>query len=304
VREVLGLLLAGPSQQVPVPAPALPALRRFLRDRALDARPPAGHDVVVADGVVPGPDGDIPVRVFRADGPPGPLTVFLHGGGWTLCDLETHHEMALELARGSDGVVVSVDYRLAPEHPYPAALHDACAVVAWAAASAGELGAAGDRLVVAGDSAGGNLAAAAALWARDDSAAPRIDAQVLLYPVLDDDLDAPSYRSHGDGRFGLSTTHMTYYWDNYAPSVAQRSDPRCVPARAPSLRGLPATTIVIGALDPLRSEAEAYATRLAADGTPVELEVVELGFHGFASFASVFLDARRALDAAARAIRG
>jgi acetyl esterase len=245
------------------------------------------------------------VRVFEPPEPSAEAPVlFLHGGGWTICDVETHHELAAQLAADTGRLVASVEYRLAPEHPFPAPLDDCRDAARWLAArtdGSGDIG-----VVVAGDSSGGNLAAGLALAAVSDKTLPRIVLQVLLYPVLDDDFTTASYRTLADGRFGLSEVQMRWYWDAYAPTEDAQRDPLAAPgkAKAADLRGVAPAFIGVGDLDPLLDEARSYAARLAEAGVPVELHVYRGGFHGFHSFRGVLDLAAEAAADVARAIGG
>jgi acetyl esterase len=224
----------------------------------------------------------------------GPPVLFLHGGGWAICGVETHHELAAQLAGDTGRLVASVEYRLAPEHPFPAPLDDCRDAARWLAAHTGDAG-----VVVAGDSSGGNLAAGLALAALRDATLPRIVLQVLLYPVLDDDFTTGSYGTRGDGRFGLSAAQMQWYWDSYAPTEHARRDPLAAPGKAADLRGVAPAFIGVGDLDPLLDEARSYAERMAEAGVPVELHVYRGGFHGFHSFREVLdLAAEAAADVA------
>ncbi|WP_433046001.1 alpha/beta hydrolase [Dactylosporangium sp. CS-033363] len=226
----------------------------------------------------------VPVRLYRPAGPtPMPAVVFAHGGGWVLCDLDSHDPMCRILANRTGAAVVSVGYRRAPEDRFPAALDDVSAVLHWVAASAGQLGVDPARLAVAGDSAGGNLAAAAALRARAGGG-PALAAQLLLYPVLDAAMDTGSYRDC-DG-CGVDSASMAWYWDQYAPDPAARADPLAAPARAERLDGLPPAVIAVAEYDPLRDEALAYAARLRASGVPTFVRTYPDSFHGFMSLPS------------------
>ncbi|GIF52034.1 acetyl esterase [Asanoa ferruginea] len=222
--------------------------------------------------------GDVPVRIYRpATGTVLSGTVFAHGGGWVLCDLDSHDPLCRSIANRARTVVVSVDYRRAPEARFPAAIDDVYAVLCWVAEHAADLGIDPARLAVAGDSAGGNLAAAAAIRARD-TGGPALAAQLLLYPVLDGRMDTDSYRRFGHG-FGLEATSMAWYWDQYVPDQADRSDPLAAPARADRLDGLPPAIIAAAECDPLCDEATAYAERLGN----AWVRTYPSGFHGFLS---------------------
>ncbi|HEV7709264.1 MAG TPA: alpha/beta hydrolase [Asanoa sp.] len=222
--------------------------------------------------------GDVPVRIYRpATGAVLPGTVFAHGGGWVICDLDSHDPLCRAIANRARTVVVAVDYRRAPESRFPAALDDVYAVLCWVAEHATDLGIDPARLAVAGDSAGGNLAAAAALRARD-AGGPALAAQLLLYPVLDAGMDTDSYHRFGHG-FGLEATSMAWYWDQYVPDKADRSDPLAAPARADRLDGLPPAIIATAECDPLCDEGTAYAARLS----DAWVRTYPSAFHGFLS---------------------
>ncbi|HEX6548699.1 MAG TPA: alpha/beta hydrolase [Candidatus Dormibacteraeota bacterium] len=235
----------------------------------------------IEDGRVPGPAGNISVRLYSPQphgSEPLPVTVYFHGGGWVVGNLDTHDALARHLAQASGTIVFAADYRLAPEHPFPAALEDAWTVTRWVHEHAAEIGADPDRIAVAGDSAGGNLAAVVALRARDEGLPLRL--QVLIYPVTDCDLDTESYHVNAEG-YGLTRAAMEWYWNHYCPEPQLRLNPEASPLRAANLAGVAPALVVLCELDPLRDEGEAYARRLQAAEVPVELARYPGMIHGF-----------------------
>lgn len=237
------------------------------------------------DLTIDGPGGPLPLRVFRPhhDEDSLPVIVFAHGGGFVFCDLDSHDEFCRSMAAGVGAVVVSVDYRLAPEHAAPAAHDDMFAALRWAADNVGDFGGDPSRIALAGDSAGGNLAATVAIAARD-TGGPAVAAQILIYPVIDDDFDTESYRRFGTGHYN-TTSAMRWYWQNYAPLGTD--DPRLVPTRAASLADLPPAVVITAELDPPCSAGDAYAQRLAGDGVEVRHRRYNGLFHGFLSIPSL-----------------
>jgi acetyl esterase len=272
--------------------------RRLVKEAAAKVIPEAPEPVgSVVDRELPGPLGPIPVRVYRplAAGPePLPIVAFFHGGGWVVCDLDSHDGICRALANASGCLVVSVDYRLAPEHRFPAPAEDAYAALCWLGAHAALVGGDPARLAVAGDSAGGNLAAVAALMARDRGG-PALGLQVLVYPVTDFRFDTPSHLGTGDGYF-LKSDEVRYYWMEYLACEADGASPYASPLRAESLRALPPALVITAEYDPLRDEGEAYARRLAAEGVPATLTRYDGMFHSFVTF-------HTALPAAGHALR-
>jgi acetyl esterase len=256
----------------------------------------------VEDRTVPGPAGDVPVRVYWPEGEgPLPVIVYFHGGGWVMCGLDTHDASCRSLTNGVGAVVVSVDYRLAPEHRFPAAVDDCYAVTAWVAEHAAELGADPDRLAVAGDSAGGNLGAVVALVARDRGGPP-LRFQLLVYPVIDGTMASASYRDNAEGYF-LTADGMAWYWDQYVPAPADRSAPHASPIAAADLSGLPPALVVTAEYDPLRDEGEAYGRRLQEAGVPCDVRRYDGMFHGFFAVRDVLPAAKEANDVAHAALR-
>ncbi|MFZ3496914.1 alpha/beta hydrolase [Streptomyces sp. 5.8] len=249
------------------PGPGDPAA---LRAAASGSRGGGVEVASVRDAVADG----VPVRVY--DPAPGardrPLAVFFHGGGWVMCGLDTHDALCRALAAASGAVVVSADYRLAPEHPWPAAPDDALTVLLWARARAAELGCDPARLVVAGDSSGGNLAAVTALRAPE-----LVAGQLLFYPPLDASMEHPSVAEFAEGYFHTAA-HMAWYWEQYGGDPAH---PHVSPLRAPDLSGLPRTLLVLADCDVLRDEGLAYGRRLGEAGVDCGIHLVPGVFHGF-----------------------
>jgi acetyl esterase len=252
----------------------------------------------VRDLVIPGQAGGIPARVYSpAAGAPG-VVVYYHGGGWVLGSVEEWDSSVRALAVASGCDVLSVDYRLAPEHVFPAAVDDAYDALAWAAGTLAD----GRPLVVAGDSAGGNLAAVCALRARD-TGGPSLTLQLLVYPVTDHDLDRKSYHQYDGTELILNRRDMAWFWEHYAPDPAARANPYASPLRATDLSGLPPAYIVTAEHDPLRDEVFAYADRLRAAGVPVEHRHYAEEIHAFFTFVNLLDDADKAVAEAGAAIR-
>ena len=237
---------------------------------------------IAKDGNGPGngPGSDLKLRIYTPKGQgPFPLIVFFHGSGFVICSLETHDTMCRHLCAGAGAVVVSVDYRLAPEHKFPAGADDCLAATRWAGAHARELNADPARIALAGDSAGGNLAAVIALRVRDQGG-PALCAQLLIYPVTDAATDTPSYQQNAEG-YGLTRNGMIWFWNHYLDSQADAANPYASPLRAPDLSGLPPAFVLTAEYDPLRDEGEQYASRLIAGGVPTKLTRYDGMNHGF-----------------------
>jgi acetyl esterase len=231
------------------------------------------------------PARTIPARLYvpatAADGKNLPVIVFLHGGGFVAGDLDTHDVLARALANGARALLIAVDYRLAPEHPFPAALEDAYAALQWAGSHASDIGGDARRIAIAGDSAGGNLATAAALLARDRRG-PALAAQVSMYANLGNGFDTPSWRELGEKSYPTRKV-MSDVMAAYVPAGVQGTDPLVAPLRA-GLRGLPATLVQVGEADPLRDENRAYADKLRAAGVDARIVVYRDARHGFIQY--------------------
>jgi len=233
------------------------------------------------DRTIPGPAGEIPVRIYTPAGDgPKPVIVYFHGGGWVIGDLEVCDNPVRRIAARTGAVVVSVDYRLAPEHVYPAAFDDSYAATAWVAEHAAELGGDPERIATCGDSAGANLAAGVAIAARDRGG-PRLAAQLLIYPVTDFSFGTESYRDNGEG-YLLTKGSMQWFWAHYLGAQDLGQDPYACPARAEDLSGLPPAFVATAEFDPLRDEGEAYVAQLRAAGNEVTAKRYDGMLHGFA----------------------
>jgi acetyl esterase len=256
----------------------------------------------VTDRTVPGPAGAIPVRIYTpASNGTGAGLAYFHGGGFVIGDLGTHDGTCRALANASGCTIVSIDYRLAPENKYPAAAEDCYAGLRWLAEHGSEIGVDTQRLAVAGDSAGGNLAAVVALLARERRG-PALRMQLLIYPVTDHRFDTASYRDNGEGYF-LTTKQMKWFWDHYLERAEQGDEPIASPMRAKDLAGLPPALVLTAEYDPLRDEGEAYAARLREAGVPTELRRYDGQIHGFFSMFEALDDGRAAVDHAGAALR-
>ena len=281
---------------------ATPEQRRAAMSRvAVDgARIQPVH--AVEDLAVPGPAGEMAVRVFRPSAGTRPMLVWLHGGGWVTGSLESHDLLCRQLSVGVDAIVVSVDYRLAPETKFPGAVDDSLAAWSWITAHAADLGAQPGAIALGGDSAGGNLAAVVALLARDHGlTAPRH--QLLVYPVTDYEFESPSMVDNATGYF-LEAEGMRWFFDHYARTEVDFDNWRMSPLRAPDVSGVAPATVVTAEYDPLRDQGEAYGRRLRDAGVPVEIMRAEGLFHGFFGMHKFLPSAKEPWDAAVSALRG
>ena len=250
---------------------------------------------------IPGAAGTIPARLYVPTGTkPLGIVVYFHGGGFVIGSLDGWDPVMRSLANASGCAIVSVDYRLAPEHKFPAAVDDAYAALEWVSRHAASLGADATRLAVGGDSAGGNLAAVVSILARDRKG-PSIALQLLVYPVTDRDFDRPSYRTYGEGHF-LSSDMMKWFFANYATPETE-SDWRMQPLRAESLADLPPAHVMVAECDPLHDEGHAYAERLRAHGVHVTFVEYPGMIHGFFTFPAVIDGGRKAIADAGAVLR-
>jgi acetyl esterase len=262
--------------------------------------PPIAHAL---DWRIPGPAGEIPVRIYTPRGAaPFPVLVYFHGGGWVIGSIDTHDGICRELANAASCIVVSVEYRLAPEHKFPAAAEDCHAATLWGTAHATELGGDPRRVAIGGDSAGGNLAAVVAQMARDRGGPPLVF-QLLIYPATDAAFDTPSYRDNADG-YLLTTADMRWFWNHYLRSDADAAAVYASPLRAASLAGLPPALVLTAEFDPLRDEGERYAARLEEARVPTRLIRYDGMIHGFFGMTSMLQQARTAVGDAAAALTG
>ena len=269
--------------------------RRLYKQTRAALSPPAPAVEAVRDLAAPGPAGPIPLRLYRGLGAPAgalPLLVYFHGGGWTIGDLDTHDIVCRTLANRAHCAVIAVDYRMGPEHRFPAAVEDCVAATRWAVAQAAVLGVDAARIAVGGDSAGGNLATVVAITLRD-AGGPPLAFQALVYPATDQRMDTPSHAKFGEG-YLLTRNNMLWFRDNYLWS-ADYDDWRASPRRAADLARLPPAHIITAGYDPLLDEGRAYSERLAAAGVPVLYECFEGMAHGFLTMGGVLAAANHAL---------
>ena len=258
-----------------------PGEARALGAAMADLAGPPPVTVRAEDHVVPTSGGRVPVRVLLPQQPARGIIVYYHGGGWVIGSIDEYDTLARKLAERTSCAVVNVEYRLAPEHRYPAAVDDSYAALEWAAVNMERIVGKKVPLFVAGDSAGGNLAAVMALRSRDRGG-PAIALQVLIYPVTDADFERPSY-TDSENQLLLTREAMVWFWDHYVPDGARRNEPDASPLRASNFKDLPPAVILTAEHDVLRDEGEAYAERLMQAGVPVDLKRYEGQTHGFFS---------------------
>jgi len=302
--EIAGLL----EQMGAEPMPAFSSLspegaRAFIKEMFPDPEQPTQVGDIMELSIT---DNAIPIRVYIPEGEgPYPTFVYYHGGGWVVGDLDTHDETCRVLSSEADCMVVSVDYRLSPEHKFPTPLEDCYAALEWVEQNAETMQIDTDNVFVGGDSAGGNLAAAVALRARDEGG-PDIARQVLIYPVTDRNFDTPSYEENGEGGM-ISEDDMRWFWKHYLRTELDGKHPYASPMQAQSLEGLPPATVATCGLDPLRDEGAAYADRLRDAGISVDHRNYDDCIHGIAQMVVEPMDltrARELLDDVVTDLRG
>lgn len=273
---------------------------RSLMAAAQKAAPPGPAIHYVADGTLPGPGGDIPYRLYRPSDEPVALVVFYHGGGWTLGSLDGYDTALRKLANASGAAVISIDYRLAPEHPFPAAVDDAISAFRWAAQHTEELAGHIVPLIVAGDSAGGNLTAVVTQAMRDENG-PAIAGQILIYPAVDGNIDSPQLKAF-EAPF-LTLDDIRWFYGQYTPDASVRSDKRLSPAYASRFDRLPPAFVLTAEMDLLHAEGEDYAQKLENGGVPVEVKRYGGTFHGFVTLDGGLPHSVEATEDMARFIR-
>jgi acetyl esterase len=276
--------------------------RRLYRDRRGFTQPSAPELAEVRDLCTDASHGRVPLRLYRPlpAAAPAPVLVYYHGGGWTIGDLDTHDVLCRQLAQQSGGTVVAVDYRLGPEHRFPAAVDDCLAATRWVQANATALGVDAGRLAIGGDSAGGNLAAVAAIALRDaGDALPRL--QLLIYPGTDMRAIAPSHTTNGQG-YLLTADSIAYYRGHYMPERALWDDWRASPLLHPDLSRLPPAFVLTAGFDPLRDEGRQYADALSKAGVRTQVVCFERQIHGFITMGRVIAEANTAVSLCAQVV--
>src|SRR5579883_2343060 len=278
IRALLDELEA--ANELPIDTLPVPEARRSMYDRLPLAIPP-GPVAKVEDRQISGPLGPLPIRIYTPDGNgPFPVLIYFHGGGWVIGDLEVYDSGCRALTDAVQCITLSVDYRLAPEHRFPAAAEDCYAATRWVAENCATINGDPTRIAIAGDSAGGNLAAVVALMARDRGT-PRLLSQTLIYPVTDHyTAGYASYEEYADGHY-LTRDSMIWFWNHYTSNENDARHPYASPLRAPDLHNLPPALVITAECDPLRDEGERYAARLREAGVPVTLTRYPGAIHGF-----------------------
>lgn len=286
------------ARQQPTPADAVKALLAKQNTSTTEA---VGR---IEDMRIAGPEGEIPLRIYWPQGiaaEPYPVIVYYHGGGWVIADLDTYDGSARALANAASAIVIAAHYRQAPEHKFPAAHEDAFAAYRWALQNAGTLGGDVKRIAVAGESAGGNMAAAVAIRARDEQIQLPVH-QVLIYPVTNCAFDTISQQENATAE-PLSTPMLSWFYEKYLNGPADGANPMFSILRTEDLSGLPSATVITADIDPLRSEGEAYAERLQEAGVNVDYKNYEGVTHEFFGMGTVLDQARLAVEQAATGLR-
>ncbi len=259
----------------------------------------------IRDLSCPGPAGPIPLRLYRGAGAPQgrlqPCLVYYHGGGWVIGNIDSHEWVCRGLANRAQCAVISVDYRLAPEHKFPAAVDDCVAATSWIAENAASLGLDSSRIGVGGDSAGGNLAAVVALEARDRGA-PKLCHQLLIYPATDMNATHASHKTHAE-QLPLTRPTMLWFVEHYMRRPADKNDWRASPLKAPSFKGLPPAYVLTAGYDPLSDEGEEYAAKIKAAGVPTTVRRFDGQIHGFLNMGKIIAETHTAIDELGDALR-
>jgi acetyl esterase len=268
-------------------------IRRNTQGRTITSGP-VENILEISNRFIPGPTADLPVRIYRPTADTNaPAIVYFHGGGWVLNFLDIYDASLARLANQSGATIIAVNYQKAPEHPFPIPFDDCYATLLWVMENATNLGIDENRIGVAGDSAGGNLAAAVALKARDNDIA--LSVQILIYPATDRNFDTASYKENATG-YGLSTQAMQWFWDQYLQGSHHDENPYAIPMRASSFKALAPAIIITAQYDPLLTDGERYAELLHRDGVPVLYKGYEGMIHGFFTNMAITPTAQQAID--------
>lgn len=268
-------------------------IRRNTQGRTITSGP-VENILEISNRFIPGPTADLPIRIYRPTvATNAPAIVYFHGGGWVLNFLDIYDASLARLANQSGATIIAVNYQKAPEHPFPIPFDDCYATLLWVVANATNLGIDENRIGVAGDSAGGNLAAAVALKARDNDIA--LSVQILIYPATDRNFDTASYKENATG-YGLSTQAMQWFWDQYLQGSHHDENPYAIPMRASSFKALAPAIIITAQYDPLLNDGERYAELLHRDGVPVLYKGYEGMIHGFFTNMAITPTAQQAID--------
>ena len=283
---------------------AVDVARNFYRERRTATQPDPRPMAELRNLAAPGPLGAIPLRLYRPRGArnPTPVLVYYHGGGWVIGDLDTHESLCTQLADESGCAVVAVDYRMGPEHRFPAAVNDSVAAFRFIRDQAGALGLDPTRMALGGDSAGGNLAAVVALALRDAGEVSPVKLQLLIYPATDMRALAPSHTSNGQG-YLLTSDTITYFREHYIDNPAHCDDWRCSPLLHPDLSGLPPALVLTAGFDPLRDEGRQFADALSKAGSSAQYVCFERQIHGFITMGRVLDEAHTAVALCAHALK-